>query len=156
MRIRAGRESDWRNVARGNAQTAWLTFAPRHSSPISASVFKTRARRFDLHLRDQRTVRRALFVAEDERGYAGHIWLEERGDPWLLEKYTVVLTLFVERRARRRGVGRRLLRRAYRWSKCLGHTRIHISAAPHNEAALALYASEGFETFLVNQARRLP
>jgi|GEM_PF-4837025 len=155
MRIRAGRESDWRNVARGNAETAWLTFAPRYVPGVPGSLFRSRARRFDMRMRTDTTVRRALFIAEDDRGYAGHIWLEERGDPWSLERYTVVLTLFVERRARRQGIGRRLLRRAYRWGRRLGHTRIQLSVSPNNAGALAFYKSEGFETFLVSQLRPL-
>ena len=155
MRIRAGRESDWRHVARGNAETAWLSFAPRYAPAIPGSTFKARARRYDLRLRADEAARRALFIAEDEQGYAGHIWLEERGDPWSLERYTVVLTLYVARRARGRGVGRRLLQRAYRWGRRHGHARVQLSVAPHNAAALTLYRSEGFETFLYSQTRPL-
>ncbi|TAM58361.1 GNAT family N-acetyltransferase [bacterium] len=155
-RIRAGRESDWRNVARGNAQTAWISFASRYRPAIPAAAFRARARRFDLRLRADRSARRALFIAEDERGYAGHVWLEERGDPWSLERYTIVLTLYVEPRARGYGVGHRLLRQAYRWGRRHGHARIQLSVAPQNEAALALYRSEGFETMLYSQSRPLP
>ncbi|TAM90436.1 GNAT family N-acetyltransferase [bacterium] len=155
MRIRAGRESDWRRVTRGNAETAWLSFASRYAPAIPVLTFRARARRFDLRLRADGAARRALFVAEDELGYVGHVWLEERGDPWSLERYTVVLTLYVTRRARGRGTGRRLLRRAYRWGRQLGHARIQLSVAPQNTAALALYRSEGFETFLYGQTRPL-
>ncbi|HVA38316.1 MAG TPA: GNAT family N-acetyltransferase [Candidatus Dormibacteraeota bacterium] len=156
VRIRAGREDDWRNVARGNAETAWVTFGRHASAPVPSATFRARARRFDLELREDVSAPRALYIAEDERGYAGHVWLEERGDPWSLEQYTVILTLFVERRARGRGIGRRLLRRAYRWGRRRGHARVQLSASPHNAGALALYRSEGFETFLVSQSRPLP
>ena len=55
-----------------------------------------------------------------------------------------VYTIAVSPRARRRGVGRALLRDFFSFSKAGGVSRIFLEVRPSNAAARSLYAGEGF------------
>jgi ribosomal-protein-alanine N-acetyltransferase len=46
---------------------------------------------------------------------------------------------------RRRGVGRALLETAVEWARSSGVSKLELHVFPHNEAALKLYESFGFE-----------
>jgi len=72
-------------------------------------------------------------------------WAElHRSPAWRLE-HVAVLTLAVAPPARRQGVGRGLLRACYEWSEAVGVQKISLHVRAGNEAALRLYAAEGFE-----------
>ena len=46
---------------------------------------------------------------------------------------------------RRRGVGRTLLETAVEWARSSGVSKLELHVFPHNEAAIKLYESFGFE-----------
>ena len=46
---------------------------------------------------------------------------------------------------RRRGVGRALLEAAVEWARTSGVSKLELHVFPHNEAAIKLYESFGFE-----------
>lgn len=72
-------------------------------------------------------------------------WLElHRLQPERL-RHVAVLTLAVASGQRRRGLGRALLRRAYRWAGRTGVRKITLNVRANNLSALTLYRSEGFE-----------
>jgi L-phenylalanine/L-methionine N-acetyltransferase len=72
-------------------------------------------------------------------------WLElNRHTPQKLQ-HVAVLTLAVAERARRTGVGRRLMQEAYAWCADVGVRKISLDVRAGNAAAIALYRSEGFE-----------
>jgi len=71
-------------------------------------------------------------------------WLElNRHSPRRLH-HVAVLTLAVAKRARRTGVGRRLMQEAYAWCEEVGVRKISLDVRAGNAAAIALYHSEGF------------
>ena len=71
-------------------------------------------------------------------------WCElHRSPAWRLE-HVAVLTLAVSPTERRHGVGRALLRAAYDWCRRVGVLKVSLQVRAGNEAAIALYRSEGF------------
>ncbi len=85
-------------------------------------------------------------MVPDQRGretLAG--WLElHRGAVRRLE-HVATLTLAVAAGFRRLGLARGLLRRAYAWCAEVGVLKVSLNVRAGNEAAIALYLSEGFE-----------
>ena len=53
--------------------------------------------------------------------------------------------LMVARDYRRRGAGRALLETAVEWARASGISKLELHVFPHNEAAIKLYESFGFE-----------
>ena len=71
-------------------------------------------------------------------------WCElHRSPAWRLE-HVAVLTLAVSPRERRHGVGRSLLRASYGWCEKVGVLKVSLHVRAGNDAAIALYRSEGF------------
>ncbi len=72
-------------------------------------------------------------------------WLELHRSPARRLEHVAVLTLAVSPAARRRGVGRSLMRAAYDWCRRVGALKISLNVRASNEAAVQLYLAEGFE-----------
>lgn len=71
-------------------------------------------------------------------------WLElHRMQPRRMQ-HVAVLTVAVAPQWRRRGLGRSLLRRCYRWAADVGVAKVSLNVRAGNTAAIALYRSEGF------------
>lgn len=83
-----------------------------------------------------------VLVALDGEEAAG--WLELHRLPPERLRHTAMLTIAVAARWRRRGLGRRLLRRAYRWAERAGVRKLSLNVRAGNRAARALYETEGF------------
>lgn len=71
-------------------------------------------------------------------------WLEARRYALPRLAHVASLTLAVAPAARRRGVGRALLRAVEPWAGRVGVAKLRLDVRASNAAALALYASEGY------------
>jgi RimJ/RimL family protein N-acetyltransferase len=85
----------------------------------------------------------AVFVAEVEEGIVGRLSLGR--DPHPASRHVADLGLMVAASHRRLGIGRALLDQAVKWAKEVGVRKLELHVFPHNEAAIALYESAGFE-----------
>lgn len=87
---------------------------------------------------------RSLYlVAERDEEVVG--WLELHRSPASRLRHVAILTLAVAPTARRRGVGRALLKSCYGWCRRVGVLKVSLNVRSSNSAAIALYESEGFE-----------
>ena len=77
---------------------------------------------------------------------AGQIWLGEARDPYTGEIRGYIYDLFVEPEARHKGVGQALMQAVEEASRKRGHKTLALTVAAHNDNALILYRSFGFET----------
>jgi RimJ/RimL family protein N-acetyltransferase len=85
----------------------------------------------------------AVFVAETRDGLVGRMSLGR--DPHPASRHVADLGLMVAASHRRQGIGRALLERAIEWAREVGVRKLELHVFPHNEAAIALYESFGFE-----------
>ena len=85
----------------------------------------------------------AVFVAEAPEGIVGRLSVAR--DPHPASSHVADLGLMVASTHRRRGIGRALLERAVEWAREAGVRKLELHVFPHNEPALALYTSFGFE-----------
>jgi ribosomal protein S18 acetylase RimI-like enzyme len=81
----------------------------------------------------------AVFVATDGEKLVGYVGIHPH------DEYGHIIGMLVDERYRGRGVGRALLERALRWAREQKLPDISLLVFPHNEPALALYRSAGFE-----------
>jgi GNAT superfamily N-acetyltransferase len=89
--------------------------------------------------------RNAVFVAEVDGRYAGHIWLgtqtdffTRRVDPWVFD--LSVLASF-----RHQGVARALHDHAVAWLRKRGSRLLGLQVMAHNQAAMHMYVSLGYK-----------
>jgi RimJ/RimL family protein N-acetyltransferase len=98
------------------------------------------------YLRAIRRYRDAVvFVAElseSEGEIVGRLSLGR--DPHPASRHVADLGLMVAAFARRRGIGRALLRQSVVWARDVGVRKLELHVFPHNEAAIALYEGFGF------------
>jgi RimJ/RimL family protein N-acetyltransferase len=85
----------------------------------------------------------AVFVAETENGVVARLSLAR--DPHPASAHVADLGLMVAAGWRRRGIGRALLQQAVDWARESGIRKLELHVFPHNEPAIALYESFGFE-----------
>jgi RimJ/RimL family protein N-acetyltransferase len=94
-----------------------------------------------------RSIRRsphaAVFVAEAPEGIVGRLSVAR--DPHPASAHVADLGLMVARSHRGRGIGRALLEEAAGWARQVGVSKLELHVFPHNEPALGLYESFGFE-----------
>jgi ribosomal protein S18 acetylase RimI-like enzyme len=98
-----------------------------------------------------------LLVAEDEHGVAGYVYarMEPRSYNDLLDAHTKLHDIYVDERARRRGVGDALLRETFRRAAEEGAPRVVLMSAAQNEAAQRLFSRAGFRTTMIEMTREL-
>ncbi|MCW5835718.1 MAG: GNAT family N-acetyltransferase [Labilithrix sp.] len=98
-----------------------------------------------------------LLVAADAEGVVGYVYarMEPRSYNELLDACTKLHDIYVDARARRRGVGEALLRETFRRAKAKGAPRVVLLTAAQNESAHRLFARVGFRTTMLEMTREL-
>lgn len=91
----------------------------------------------------RRSADAAVFVAELDGDLVGRLSVSR--DPHPASAHVADLGMMVAAGQRRRGIGRALLEAAMAWARHAGVRKLELHVFPWNEAALALYASCGFQ-----------
>jgi|GEM_PF-4585317 len=89
----------------------------------------------------------ALFVVKDGETAVGYLLAEITLFPmeYEMRKRGLIAGLYVERRFRREGLGRKMLQQAYAWFDKHGVTIIELVDRYGNDVGRSFWASEGFE-----------
>ena len=85
----------------------------------------------------------AVLVAELGGALVGRLSVAR--DPHPASAHVADIGLVVDAAHRRRGVGRALLAAVEEWAGAAGVLKLELHVLPHNEAAIALYESGGYE-----------
>ena len=96
-----------------------------------------------------------LLVAEDEAGVAGYVYarLEPRSYDELLDACVKLHDVYVDERARRRGLGEALVRETVRLAKARGAPRVVLITAVQNEAAQRMFRRLGFRATMLEMTK---
>ena len=99
----------------------------------------------------------AVFVAERDGEVLGYVYAGLEPANWkeLRAACGFVHDVFVDERARRAGVGERLVRGAIEWLASTGSPRVVLLSAAQNAPAQRLFVRLGFRTTMVEMTREL-
>lgn len=93
----------------------------------------------------ERSARLPVLVAVDAHGVVG--WLSLNAfNPRDAYRYVVDVSIYVDQRARRAGVGSRLLKAGIMEARRQGYHKLILTLFPENHAARALYLRHGFQS----------
>jgi L-phenylalanine/L-methionine N-acetyltransferase len=119
----------------GQEPGGWLITTNDWRSPAEERRYLKALRRYE---------HAAVFVAVTEEGTpVGRLSIARDQHP--ASAHVADLGLMVAASHRRRGIGRALLDEGVRWAREHGVTKLELHVFPHNEAAIKLYESYGFE-----------
>jgi RimJ/RimL family protein N-acetyltransferase len=85
----------------------------------------------------------AVFVAEEDDVIVGRLSISRDEHP--ASRHIADIGLMVAQGSRRRGVGRALMEAAEAWAREAGISKLELHVFPHNEPAIALYETLGYE-----------
>lgn len=96
----------------------------------------------------------AVFVAEDEEGFAGMVKVFEKGR---LEgqREAYVDGLAVEERVARKGLGSELMKACEEWAAKRGHKWVHIETPASNQVARDFYGAIGYGEQVVKLSKEI-
>ena len=139
--------SDWLLVRRATPRDADALVALGRDVAHEPELWLTYDRTRGDERRNVRGVQRdpnvAVFVAESAEGVVGRLSIARDRNTY--SHHVAELGLMVAAEARRRGVGSALMKEAIKWAKRAGVVKLELTVFPHNEPAIALYESFGFE-----------
>lgn len=119
----------------GQEPGGWLITTSSWRSPAEERRYLKALRRYE---------HAAVFVAEAADGeLVGRLSIARDQHP--ASAHVADLGLMVAAGHRRRGIGRSLLEQAVSWSRDHDVTKLELHVFPHNDAAIQLYESFGFE-----------
>lgn len=142
IRIRAAGRGDMDVVWRATMETVWNDLPAEERATMDRAAFE---RHFRPHAaRIVESKEHAVFVAEGpDRAVVGYAIVGGASSMLSPVPFGFLYDLWVEPRARRQGVGRRLLVRAEEWCRERGFRSLRLEVSAPNVAARALYASSG-------------
>lgn len=158
-RIRNYRPDDWDQFLALDLETglATLRSAPKAEKDAFvarwAEELKTKCGWTDAGPTTDKSV---LFVLEDDdKSYAGHLWLSEEEDAFSGATRLWVRTVAIVAKYRSRGWGRLLMERAVEEARVRRIPTVGLSVAADNVVARKLYEEMGFEATRLNMFKRL-
>lgn len=97
-----------------------------------------------------------LYILKDDMGVrAGLLWMGVSRDQFTCDGTGYILQIYVERRLRRRGLGKALMRSAEEWCREKGLFSVTLNVGSVNETAYGLYRSAGLRPRTVVMHKRL-
>jgi len=144
----SGRYTIEGEVGRGGMATVYRAEDLKHRRPVAVKILHPH---IAAHLGSERFLREIQIAARLSHPHILSLIDSGQADGllgyvcfWVVFEEFRLMTLAVEPSARRRGLGRTLLRHAMDLGRAQGATRGLLEVRASNAAALALYAQEGF------------
>ncbi len=87
-----------------------------------------------------------IYVAEDEnQTFAGYLFVGESTNLMVGKSSGFIYDIYVNEEFRGKGIGKQLIERAENYCRQRGYTRLSLMVSAHNQPALKLYESTGFQ-----------
>ncbi len=157
--LRRYREADWESFLALDLETGMHTL--RYASDEDRERYRERwpsvlRERYGWSAEGPTADKSVLFVLEDdEKNYAGHLWLSEQEDVRTGIPRLWVITMAIMQKHRSRGWGRMLVEKTEEVARERGLRGIGLGVDADNVVARKLYEEMGFETVRLRMLRNL-
>lgn len=97
-----------------------------------------------------------IFVAENgNHSFLGYVWVGEGTGMMTGTKHGYIWDIFVKKNYRRKGIGTTLMKRAEKYCREKGYTKMMLMVTSSNQQAIKLYTKQGFEAEQMYMAKKL-
>lgn len=87
-----------------------------------------------------------IYVAEDEsHSFVGYLFVGESRNQMVGKSSGFIYDIYVKEKLRGKGIGKQLIERAENYCRERGYTRLSLMVSAHNQPALKIYGSTGFQ-----------
>ena len=156
FRIEPAEEGDWPFIVQGQVEIAWARLDPERWRAVSRNDIEERVARRVQQLREDDGFPCLAFVASmDDGAQAGFVWVARTHNDSTGQLEASLLSQYVARLYRGRGLGHRLMETAEEWARQQALPRISLSVGVRNLIGQRLYESLGYQVETLRMTKKL-
>lgn len=137
---------DWEWFVPKYAQTAWESMRSHRQKRTSIDEVQGNLQKQIDHFCGPEGLEHVAYVAKNKSGEpVGFIWVIESTSGFMAAAFGWVMCIYVEAGFRGAGIGRRLMEFGEEWAQERGLIDMILNVSNHNETAISMYESLGYE-----------
>ncbi len=152
--LREARETDMPLVKKLTVETGWEGIPQAQRKLLDKE--KWNKHMVEVFERFSKREGSEILIAEDRRpNFIGYLFVGESGDMMTGLSFGFVYDIFVEKKARGKGIGKLLLEKGEDYCRKRGYNRIALMVSASNDSAIRLYNRAGFKPEQMYLAKEL-
>ena len=156
FRIETATEDDWPWIVQGEVEIACVRLSPERRKELSRQRIGERVAQRVARIRKENGFPNVAFVARTSEGErAGFVWVARTHNDFTGQLEASLMSQYVEKPYRGKGLGHQLLETAEAWAQQQGLPRISLCVGANNTMGQRLYESLGYQVETLRMSKKL-